>query len=369
MLGGGQLGRYTIVAARLIGYGTIVVDPDPDAPAGRVADVHLVAPYDDPEAGAELAASCAVVTTEFENPPADVLRALAARTMVAPSADAVAVAQDRIAEKRFLVERGLAVAPYAVIRDVADLDTAVASVAGPAILKTARLGYDGRGQTTVGAADDVGEAWAGAGRVPCVLEQRVPLDAELSVIVARTAGGCTAVYPVAENRHEGGVLDVSAVPARVEPRLAAEAQRTALDVAEALRYVGVLAVEMFVSDGRILVNELAPRPHNSGHWTLDAAATSQFDQQIRAICGLALGPTELTGGAVAMANLLGDGWRHGEPDWSAVLAAPDVHLHLYGKSAARAGRKMGHLTVRAADADEAVRRVLELRRRAFARSA
>lgn len=363
VLGGGQLGRYTVVAARLMGYGTIVVDPDPSAPAGPVADRHLVAPYDDPDALDELGARCAVVTTEFENPPADALRSLAARTTVAPPPDAVAAAQDRIAEKRFLTAHGFPVAPYAVISEPVDVEGVV--VDGPRILKTARLGYDGKGQVAVATTDELRAAWEGVGRVPCVLEQRVPLDRELSVIVARRADGACVAYPVTENVHVEGILDVSVAPARIDPDLARAATELVAGVAAALDYVGVLAVELFVSAGRLLVNELAPRPHNSGHWTLDAAATSQFEQQVRAVCGLALGPTGLTHPAVAMANLLGDGWAAGEPDWSAVLGAADARLHLYGKAEARPGRKMGHLTVIGADRDATEARARELRRQAF----
>jgi 5-(carboxyamino)imidazole ribonucleotide synthase len=348
VLGGGQLGRYTVVAARLMGYGTIVLDPDHAAPAGAVADVHLVAPYDEPAALDRLAEECAVVTTEFENPPAAALERLAADVVVAPPPAAVAIAQDRVAEKSFLRERGVPTAPWSTGDPVGY----------PAIVKTARLGYDGKGQVAV--ADDA-ELAAALERlaVPCVVERRVPLDVELSVLVARTADGRHVTYPVAENAHVDGILDVTIVPARVPAALAAEAQELAVRIAQALDYVGVLAVEMFVSAGRLLVNELAPRPHNSGHWTLDASATSQFEQQVRAVCGLALGPTDVVGGtSVAMANLLGDRWASGTPAWERALADPAAHLHLYGKRDARPGRKMGHLTV---VGDDAATRVVELR--------
>jgi 5-(carboxyamino)imidazole ribonucleotide synthase len=351
VLGGGQLGRYTVVAARLMGYGTMVLDPDPGAPAGRVADIHLVAPYDEPVALDRLAEGCAVVTTEFENPPAAALERLATDVRVAPPPAAVAIAQDRIAEKSFLARLDVPIAPWST----------GAPVGFPAIVKTARLGYDGKGQCAVAdqpaltaALDDLG--------VPCVVEQRVPLDVELSVIVARTADGRHATYPVAENHHAGGILDLTVVPARVAGELAAGATALATRIAEALDYVGVLAVELFVSDGALLVNELAPRPHNSGHWTLDAAATSQFEQQVRAVCGLALGPTDLVGTVeVAMVNLLGDLWGAGAPDWGRVLGDPAARLHLYGKSQPRPRRKMGHLTVLG---DGAPERALALRRAA-----
>jgi 5-(carboxyamino)imidazole ribonucleotide synthase len=363
MLGGGQLGRYAVIAARVMGYGTVVVDPDPAAPAGRVADVHLVAAYDDPRTLDELAARASVVTTEFENPPAEALRLLGEGVPVAPSAAALAIAQDRIAEKRFLAALGAPLAPWVPI----DSDEALAAavVAGPSILKTARLGYDGRGQVAIASTAELADAWAASDRVPCVLERRLPLDTELSALVARTASGRTAIYPVAENRHAAGILDVTVVPAQVSPSLAAGAEELAREIAAALEFVGVLAVELFVSEGRLVVNELAPRPHNSGHWTLDAAITSQFEQQIRAVCDLALGSTRPTVSAVAMANLLGDGWAAGEPDWSAVLSDADARLHLYGKAVARPGRKMGHVTVLGDDPKVVERRAVELRRRAF----
>ena len=368
MLGGGQLGRYAIVAARLAGYGTVVLDPDPSAPAGRVADRHLVAPYDDPAALDELAATCAVVTTEFENPPAAALDRLAADVTVAPPPTAVAVAQDRIAEKSFLAAHGFATAPWAPLVHAEDI-AAASDVGVPAIVKTARLGYDGKGQRGVGATDPVEAVWQALGGVPCVIERRVPLDVEVSAIVARGAGGNTVVYPIAENQHRQGILDVTIVPARVDEQVASEAATLAVAVAEALDYVGVLAVEMFVSDGRLLVNELAPRPHNSGHWTLDGAHTDQFAQQVRAVTGSALGDPSMTVPAAAMVNLLGDLWFEEpgsdpvEPDWAVALAEASAHLHLYGKREARPGRKMGHLTVLGADATVAAELAQSLRDR------
>ena len=354
VLGGGQLGRYTVVAARQMGYGTVVLDPDPAAPAGRVADEHLVAPYDDEAALDHLAARCAVVTTEFENPPAAAMRRLAAEVAVAPAAEAVAIAQDRIREKCFLAGLGVATAPFAVPGDGG------ATVAFPAIVKTARLGYDGKGQRTVDSKVALEMALAELA-VPCIVEGRVPLDVEVSVIVARAAEGTHVAYPLAENHHVDGILDLTIVPARVSPAIAKEAVAVAERVANALDYVGVLAVEMFVSEGRLLVNELAPRPHNSGHWTLDAAVTSQFEQQVRAVCGLGLGSTDTTCGTAAMVNLLGDLWERGEPSWARVLAEADVRLHLYGKTAPRPGRKMGHLTILGDDADTVADRAIALR--------
>lgn len=360
VLGGGQLGRYSIVAARLMGYRTTVLDPDPGAPAGRIADEHLVAAYDDPAALDRLAATCEVVTTEFENPPADALRRLATDVRVAPGAEAVAIAQDRLAEKRFLTDHGFVVTPYV---EIVEGTVEGIEVGAPAILKTARLGYDGKRQRPVDDASGLSTAWDELGRVPCVLERRVPLDIELSVLVARTADGRSVTYPVAENQHAHGILDLTVVPARVDAEVADRARQLGRAVAEALDFVGLLAVELFVSDGRLLVNELAPRPHNSGHWTLDAAVTSQFEQQVRAACGLALGAAESTAPAVAMVNLLGDRWAAGEPSWHVALADPAARLHLYGKAEARPGRKMGHLTLLGTDPDDVARNVLALRAR------
>ena len=357
MLGGGQLGRYALVAARTMGFRTMVLDPDPHAPAGRIADDHLVAAYDDETALDRLAASCSVVTTEFENPPASALEYLARRTFVAPSPRAVAIAQDRIAEKAFLVDAGLPVGPYAVI-DGSGADPAITY---PAILKTARMGYDGKGQRLVDDASEMRAAWRLLGSVPCVLEQALDLHTELSVVVARTHDGGFAAYPVSENRHVDGVLDLTTVPASVPRRVADRAIGIAMTIADQLGYVGVLAVECFVVDGEVLVNELAPRPHNSGHWTLDVAQTDQFAQQIRAVCGLALGDVSMTQPAVAMVNLLGDRWDDGEPDWAAALTDPRVALHLYGKAVARPGRKMGHLTAWASDPRTAETRALTAR--------
>jgi 5-(carboxyamino)imidazole ribonucleotide synthase len=348
MLGGGQLGRYALVAARSMGYGTVVLEPDECAPAGAVVDDHIVAPYDDEDALDRLAAACAVVTIEFENPPASSLARLAGTTWVAPSAATVAIAQDRRSEKQFLTDAGLPVGPWGAV----EAAHARPAVGVPAILKTARLGYDGKGQTRVSTIDEVADAWVTLGGGPCVLEQELMLDAEVSVIVARTADGRTATYEVGENHHINGILDVTVVPARVAPSVAARATELALEVADALDYVGVLAVELFVAGGDVYVNEVAPRPHNSGHWTLDAARTSQFEQQIRAVCGTGLGDTAMTAPAVAMVNLLGDLWQRGEPDWATALAEPRASLHLYGKTAARPGRKMGHLTLTGASADE-----------------
>lgn len=358
MLGGGQLGRYAIMAARTMGYRTVVLDPDPAAPAGKVADSHIVAEFDDEAAIDRLGRSSSVVTTEFENPPAATLRRLERHTVVRPPAIAVAIAQDRVAEKRFLVTNGIPVGPY----DVIDALEAPITVSFPARLKTARLGYDGKGQRVVHDVSEVRAAWQMMGGVTCVLEQALELDQELSVVCARSASGAFAAYTVAENIHIGGVLDLTVVPARTSARLADRATGLALTIADALDYVGVLAVEYFVLGGDIVVNELAPRPHNSGHWTIDVAHTSQFEQQVRAVCGVTLGDTSLTANAAAMVNLLGDEWDGGEPVWLRALSEPRLALHLYGKSAARPGRKMGHVTVWDDDPGTAATRALSARR-------
>ena len=360
VLGGGQLGRYAVMAAVSMGYRTIVLDPDPSAPAGVVANDHLVAAYDDPAALRRLAFECDVVTTEFENPPAAALDELASTVVVAPRPQAVRVAQDRIAEKGFLVDNGFPVGPHSALIGIDDVVPS-AIVDDGAIVKTARLGYDGKGQRSAAGVADTLAAWAELGGVPCVVERRLDLDTELSVLVARTADGRVEAWPVGENRHVDGILDLTVVPAAVAPVVADRAVGLAMAIADALDYVGVLAVELFVVDGQLLVNELAPRPHNSGHWTLDACVTSQFEQQIRAVCGLGLADTSMTAPSVAMVNLLGDLWEGGDPDWSVVLDDRDAKLHLYGKSEARPGRKMGHLTVRCDIASAAAARAIELR--------
>ena len=360
MLGGGQLGRYAVIAAATMGYRTMVLDPDPSAPAGVVANEHLVAAFDDPEALRRLSFDCDVVTTEFENPPAHALDQLAAVVHVAPSPRIVGIAQDRIAEKNFLSDNGFPIGDFVPLLDAAtSLDEAFFGAG--AIVKTARLGYDGKGQRTVHGVAEALSAWAELGGVPCVIERRLELQTELSVIVARTADGRIETWPVAENRHVDGVLDLTVVPAGVPAALADRALGLGMAIADALDYVGVLAVELFVVDGELLVNELAPRPHNSGHWTLDGSATSQFEQQIRAVCGLALGSTAMTTPAMAMVNLLGDLWAGGEPDWSLVLADPHAKLHLYGKRSPRPGRKMGHLTYASNVASAAAASALALR--------
>jgi 5-(carboxyamino)imidazole ribonucleotide synthase len=356
VLGGGQLGRYFVMAARTMGYRTVVLEPDPNAPAGAAADEHIVAAFDDEAALKHLASVCAVVTTEFENPPAAAMEWLSTHIAVQPSSTAVAIAQDRRTEKAFLRAAGVPVAPFVVIETQAHVDVA-AEFQYPAILKTARLGYDGKGQVTVASSADLENAWLQLERQPSVLEQRLQLEGEVSVVLARDARGDTATYPVVHNTHVNGILDCSVVP-----YAANGAAELAEAIAVALDYVGVLAVEMFIVHGQLLVNELAPRPHNSGHWTLDAARTSQFEQQVRAICGVGLGDASMNVPALAMVNLLGDLWAGGEPDWSVALADPAASLHLYGKTTPRPGRKMGHITVTGATPEEAQQRAIAIRR-------
>lgn len=361
VLGGGQLGRMFTLQARTMGYRVVVLDPDPHSPAGAVANRQIRAAYDDERALAELSASCAAITTEFENVPAAALECLARSALVRPPVEAVATAQDRIAEKTFFQSQGLATAAFRPVRGQRDLQSALAEIALPALLKTSRLGYDGKGQAAVTNQDEAIRAFERFGEVPCVLEERIDLDCELSVILARGADGDTATFPVAENRHRDGILETSVVPARISDRMALEARDLATAVAEAMRYVGVLGVELFVArGGRLLVNEMAPRPHNSGHYTMDACSADQFEQQLRTLCGLPLAHPWLLS-PVAMVNLLGDLWSEGEPRWEEALRRPGVRLHLYGKAEPRPGRKMGHLNCLASDPDRALAIALEIK--------
>lgn len=356
ILGGGQLGRMFAVAARTMGYRVTVLDPDPHAPAADFADVHLCKPFTDHEALAELARTCASVTTEFENVSADSMRWLAGQGIpVCPSGDCVAIAQDRIAEKNFIRDAGLATAPFLAVTTAADLEGDLSAWL-PGILKTARLGYDGKGQIRVKTAEEARYALGEFKHQPCVLEKMVALKCEVSAIVTRTAAGESACFPVAENEHPAGILDVSIVPARVAPEIAARVQAMARKLADAMDYVGVLAVEFFVlDDDSLVINEIAPRPHNSGHYTLDATLTSQFEQQVRAMCNLYPGRTDLAS-PVVMVNLLGDVWGQdgSEPNWEVLMTAPNAKLHLYGKKEARPGRKMGHFNVLGETADKAL---------------
>ncbi|WP_343638079.1 5-(carboxyamino)imidazole ribonucleotide synthase [Roseateles sp.] len=358
VLGGGQLGRMFVHAAQALGYRCVVLDPDASSPAGAVAQDHLKADYLDAAALEELARRCDAVTTEFENVPARALEQLARTRVVAPGAAAVAICQDRAREKAHFDASGVPCAPYAVLRSSADL-AAVPDTLLPGILKTARLGYDGKGQRRVADRAQLAAAFDELGRVDCVLEQMLPLALELSVLVVRGAGGEVVTYPVQQNLHRDGILAVTEVPAPdVDAALQAQARRSAAAIAAGMGYVGVLCVEFFVlKDGRLVVNEMAPRPHNSGHYTMNACDLSQFEMQVRAMAGLPLREPRLHS-PVVMLNLLGDLWfdaegRERAPDWAGVLALPGAELHLYGKAQARQGRKMGHLNVIGATAEDA----------------
>lgn len=362
VLGGGQLGRMFTVAALTMGYKVMVLDPDPNSPAGLIATEHLHADYHDPAAFERLATECAAITTEFENVPADVMRQLAQRCIVRPCGDAVAIAQDRAAEKTFLREHGLQTAPFAVVNSAADLEAAIAVTGLPALLKISRFGYDGKGQAKVGSLAEAQQAFADMGNNVCVLEKLLPLKQELSIVLARDAQGNTACYPASENSHSQGILDITIVPARVSDAVADLARDMAVRIANELDYCGVLAVEFFLlQDGSLVVNEMAPRPHNSGHYTLDACHTDQFEQQVRALCGLPLGDTRLLS-PVVMVNLLGDVWGDSQPAWEAILRHPQIKLHLYGKLAAKPGRKMGHFNCVAPTQKEALQLALLARR-------
>jgi 5-(carboxyamino)imidazole ribonucleotide synthase len=354
VLGGGQLGRMFTIAARSMGYRVWVLDPDPHSPAGSMADRHLQAGYRDEAALTEMGARCAAVTTEFENVPAETLKFLEARLPVRPGSAAVAVARDRTREKAFIRDRGLPTAPFFDIQRFEDLEAACAELGMPALLKTAQLGYDGKGQVPVNGLRAAREGFARLGEIPCILEERVELALELSVVLARSVTGETAVFPVGENVHVGGILDTTFVPARVSPAIAEQATGMARDLAAALDYCGVLAVEFFqTTDGEVLINEMAPRPHNSGHFTVDACLTSQFEQQVRTLCGLPPGSPALLS-PVVMVNLMGELWDAGSPPWQQLLRHPRAKLHLYGKRHARPGRKMGHYNCMANDLDSAV---------------
>jgi 5-(carboxyamino)imidazole ribonucleotide synthase len=354
VMGGGQLGRMFAHAAQAMGYKVAVLEPTRDCPAGHAAELVLTADYTNPEALAELARKCVAITTEFENVPADSMAWLAERTFVAPSAACVSIAQDRIAEKRFLVEcaphSGVMPAPHQVIASQADID-AIPDELLPGILKTVRMGYDGKGQVRVRTRADVQAALEKMGGVTCLLEKMLPLAYEVSVLTARGADGDAVVYPIAENVHRDGILFTTTVPGpNVSDACAHQAQDAARAIVAQLGYVGVLCIEFFVlDDGTLVVNEMAPRPHNSGHYTIDACVTSQFAQQVRATARLPLGDVRQHSPAV-MLNILGDAWFEAgsatprEPAWDKVLALPGAFLHLYGKHEARPGRKMGHLT-------------------------
>ena len=361
LLGGGQLGRMFGMAARRMGYRVHTFSPEDDSPAGQVADLEVTASYEDLDALRAFARGVEVVTFEFENVPAEAIGAVEALAPVRPSAVALHMAQQRAREKTFLADRGVPTAPFAPAESFDELWDAVTRVGTPAVIKTAAFGYDGKGQHKVTTPADVEHVWTAIGHQAAIVEKFISLQAEVSIVAARGADGDIAAYPPFENRHRDHILDVTTVPAAIAPAVAKQAGEITRTILDELQYVGVLCVEFFLStDGDLLVNELAPRPHNSGHLTCDAAATSQFEQQVRAVCGLPLGSPEIPRPA-AMANLLGDLWAGGEPNWAAACRFTDVKLHLYGKINPRPGRKMGHLTAVARTVAEAQDRVIAAR--------
>ncbi len=361
VLGSGQLGRMFAIAARRMGYRVHTFSPDEDTPTGQVADLEIQASYDDLDAVSDFARHVSVVTFEFENVPAPTAEAAERCAPVRPSGAVLHTTQQRIREKSFLTRAGLPTTPYCAVHSLEGLNRALGDLGCPAVLKTAAFGYDGKGQFRIDAPERAAEAWDAIGKQRAVLEAFIDFEREISVVAARGEDGQFVHYGAIENQHSRHILDVSMAPACVPPRVAQEAVDLARSVLEELEVVGVLCVEFFVTrDGSLLINELAPRPHNSGHLTVDACVTSQFEQQLRAVCGLPLGSTDMHRPA-AMANLLGDLWANGEPDWAAACAFPDVKLHLYGKLEPRPGRKMGHLTALNHNTEEAYRTVLAAR--------
>ena len=364
VLGSGQLGRMFAIAARRMGYRVHTYSPGYDTPTGQVADLEIRGPYEDLDAVAAFAAGVSVVTFEFENVPAATAEAAARAAPVRPSGQVLHVSQHRLREKTWLSGHGFPVTPYRAVRSAAELAQALTALGCPALLKTAGWGYDGKGQVRITEPGQAADAWARLASDEAVLEAFVGFEREVSVVAARGHDGQVVDFGVIENQHIGGILDVSLAPARVSAACAARAREITRAVLHDLEVVGVLCVEFFVlADGSLLVNELAPRPHNSGHLTFDASLTSQFEQQLRAVCGLPLGATDLLRPA-AMANLMGELWIPGVPRWTEALALPDVKLHLYGKDEARPGRKMGHLTALADTAEAAAARVVDARARA-----
>ncbi len=363
VFGSGQLGRMFAIEARKMGYRVHTYSPGSDTPAGQVADVETTAEYDDLLEVRTFAQSVDVVTFEFENVPSETVSAAAEFVDVHPGGDILHITQNRLREKTFLSDNGFPVTDFRHIRLIEDLYRAVDDLGVPSVLKTAGFGYDGKGQSMIKAVGDIEPAFAGLKGNDAVLEAFVDFEKEVSVVCARDRDGNFAHYSVIENEHANHILDISFAPARVSRKVLRDAIEIARSVADIMKYVGTLCVEFFLTkDEKLLINELAPRPHNSGHLTFDACVTSQFEQQLRAVCGLPLGSTEFYRPA-AMANVLGDLWQTGEPDWEAVLSDPRVKLHLYGKIEPRPGRKMGHLTATASSTGEAVRAVTAARLR------
>jgi len=363
VLGSGQLGRMFALAARQMGYRVHTYSPERDTPTGQVADAETSAPYEDLDAARAFARGVDAVTFEFENVPAATVEAVAEFAPTRPSGSVLHTTQHRVREKTFLSARGFPVTRFFGVNTPADLRSALAATGCPAVLKTAGFGYDGKGQRLIKSLEEADDAFASLAGREGILEAFVPFERELSVVAARASDASTAHFGVVENTHARHILDHTVAPARVASHVAREAAEIAESLLAELEVVGVLCVELFLTaDGKLFVNELAPRPHNSGHFTIDACRTSQFEQQVRAVCNLPLGSTEQLRPA-AMANLLGDLWGAGEPDWRAALSDPGVKLHLYGKSRARRGRKMGHLTALAATPEDALAAVLAARER------
>jgi 5-(carboxyamino)imidazole ribonucleotide synthase len=362
VMGGGQLGRMFAIAARRMGYRVHTFSPDGDTPTGQLADLEIAARYDDEEAVVKFAQGVDVMTFEFENIPAQTIEWCARHCEVRPGGRVLHISQHRLREKEFLDRAGLPLPGFMAISSAGELAAAAAELGLPAVLKTAAFGYDGKGQRLIRPGDNLVAAWAPFAGQGAVLESFVDFELELSVLVARGIDGAMQTFPIGRNDHVNHILDLTVVPFG-DPVVEPAARELACTVAEKLDLVGLLAVEMFLRrDGSLLINELAPRPHNSGHWSFDACVTSQFEQQLRAVCGLPLGATDVLR-PCAMANLLGDLWTHGEPDWAAALSDPDIKLHLYGKAGARPGRKMGHLIAFGADPKDAATRALAARAR------
>lgn len=359
MLGGGQLGKMFTTAAQTMGYKVIVLDPDTKSPAGVVAEKHICAAYDDEAALQELANSCDAITTEFENIPASTLAFLETKTVVHPSSTALASTQNRNVEKNFIASLGIATAPYISIHTKQDIAQAESQIQFPAILKVATFGYDGKGQVPCASLEEVYNAFESLGEKECVLEQRINLAKEVSVVLARSEAGKITPFPVAENVHVNGILHTTTVPATATEQQMEAAIEMASRIADGLNYVGTMAVEFFVStEGDIIANEIAPRPHNSGHYTLNACLSSQFEQQVRMLCGLDAADPQLMS-PVVMVNLLGDVWGDSQPHWNELLKQPNIKLHLYGKHEARVGRKMGHFNV-LADSTETAKTIADI---------
>ncbi len=363
LLGGGQLGKMFAMKAQQMGYRVMIVDPSEHAPAKGVANLWLCAEYSDFSALEKMVERCDAVTTEFENVPAQSLGFLEKKLIVSPGKSAVEIIQDRILEKEFLRNNGFRTVPYTVLKNVQDLSRKeILEDFFPGFLKVSKFGYDGKGQVKVRDKLNLEASFKHLGQTPCVLEEALELHKEISVVIGRSADGQVVCYPVVENKHENGILDISVFPADISQKIKNQATEITIDLAEKLQYVGVLCVEFFLHRERgLFVNEVAPRPHNSGHYTMDAFVVCQFEQQVRALCRLPLGPVRPTSPSAVMVNILGDLWQSGDPDWSKLLNSPATHFHLYGKEHARPGRKMGHYTVVAETAIDAKKIAMEIK--------